>query len=63
MGTTVEEAGEEALNLGPLARAASDLDEATRGKIRTRAAKVFEQFKTPTGITPPASCWLVGATA
>ena len=61
MGATVEEAGEEALNLGPLARAASDLDEPTRDKIRARAAAAFEKFKTPAGITPPASCWLVGA--
>ena len=61
MGATAEEAGEEALNSGPLARAASDLDEPTRDKIRARAPKVFEKFKTPAGITPPASCWLVGA--
>ena len=61
MGATAEEAGEEALNLGPLARAAIDLDEVTRDKIRVRTAEVFEKFKTPAGITPPASCWLVGA--
>lgn len=63
MGPTAEEAGEEALNLGPLARAATDLDDETRDKIRARATKVFEKFKTSAGITPPASCWLVGATA
>ncbi len=61
MGVTAEDAANEALNIGPLAHAAADLDESSREKIRARARQVLEKFATPAGITPPASCWLVGA--
>ena len=61
MGATAEEAATEALNIGPLAHAARDLGEDLREKIRARAGDALAKFKTPAGITPPASCWLVGA--
>ncbi len=63
MGATVEEAANEALNIGPLAHASRDLGEALREKIRERAGEALAKFETPAGITPPASCWLVGAEA
>jgi SAM-dependent methyltransferase len=63
MGATVEEAAGEALNIGPLAHASRDLDEILREKIRERAGQALAKFKTPAGIAPPASCWLVGASA
>jgi SAM-dependent methyltransferase len=59
MGATVEEALSEALTLGPLARAAAELDEERREKIRNRITPVVGQYKTPYGITPPAAVWLV----
>jgi hypothetical protein len=62
MGATVDEAVEQALRVGPLARAAADVDDATRGKVRGAVREVFGKFATPAGITPPAACWLVGAT-
>jgi len=61
MGATVEEAVTEALTLGPLARAAAELDETAREKIRQRLAPVIGRYRTPYGITPPAAVWLVSA--
>lgn len=61
MGATVEDAVTEALTLGPLARAAAELDEDTRERIRARIAPIFGKYKTPYGITPPAAVWLVSA--
>jgi len=62
MGASAEDAAAQALNIGPLSRAASELDEATREKIRARARDALAKFAGPQGITPPAACWLVGAT-
>lgn len=61
LGETVEDAVTEALTIGPLARAAAELDEDVRNKIRARIAPVFERYKTRYGITPPAAVWLVSA--
>jgi ubiquinone/menaquinone biosynthesis C-methylase UbiE len=62
MGATAEEAAAQALNIGPLARAATGLDDATREKIRAAVTEAYARFLTPAGVTPPAACWLVGAT-
>jgi hypothetical protein len=51
------------MNIGPLARATAELDEATRKKIHERAKQALAKYETPVGITPPAACWLVGADA
>ena len=56
LGETVEDAVAETLTLGPLSRAAADLDEPTRDLIRARLRTVV----TP---TMAASIWLVGARA
>lgn len=62
MGADLDQAADEALNIGPLSRAAGDLDEATRGKIRVAVKEGLAKYQTPSGITPGAACWLVGAT-
>jgi SAM-dependent methyltransferase len=63
MGATVEDAARAALSVGPLARAAGEVDDTTKAKILDRVAGVVSEFKTPAGITPPAACWLVSARA
>jgi hypothetical protein len=61
MGATVEDAAEQALRVGPLSRAAADLDEKTRADIRKVVRDALAPFATPAGIAPPAACWLVRA--
>ena len=61
MGATVEEAVAEGLTIGPLARAAADLDEPTRERIRDRLAAMYAKFVTPSGVQMPAAVWLVRA--
>ncbi len=63
MGATVEDAARAALSVGPLARAAGEVDDVTKATILDRVARVVSEFKTPAGITPPAACWLVSARA
>ena len=63
MGATVEEAIEQAMNLGPLAFATRNTDDATKAAVRARIHPVLERFKTSQGIAPPAALWLVGAKA
>jgi SAM-dependent methyltransferase len=61
MGKTLEEAAAEVLNVGPLARLASDLDEATRARIRGAVAGAYAPYASAVGVTPPGACWLVRA--
>jgi len=61
MGDTAAEAANEALNIGPLARAAAELDDAARAKILDVVATAMQKFATPRGIAPAAACWLVSA--
>ncbi|MGQ0742014.1 MAG: class I SAM-dependent methyltransferase [Alphaproteobacteria bacterium] len=61
LGSTVEAAAEEAMNIGPLARAARELPEETQRKIRAVVEKVYRPFESKDGIAPPAACWLVRA--
>ncbi|HSC19953.1 MAG TPA: methyltransferase domain-containing protein [Rhizomicrobium sp.] len=61
LGATVEEALTEALTIGPLARAAADLDEARREKIRGRIAPIIAGYETAYGVVAPAAVWLVSA--
>ena len=63
MGATLDDAASAALSVGPLARAAGELSESDRGKVRERVRRVLAEFETPAGITPPAACWLVSARA
>jgi SAM-dependent methyltransferase len=63
LGATLDEAVEEAMNLGPLAHASRGLDEALRDKIRTRIRPVLARHETAEGIALSAPCWLAGASA
>ena len=58
LGETLDEAVDEAMTIGPLARASAELDDATKGKIRALVRKGLE----PIGNAPPAAVWLVKAT-
>jgi SAM-dependent methyltransferase len=61
MGATAEEAAAAALNIGPLARAATGFDEKEREKIRRVVEGAYARYLTPSGVLPPAACWLVRA--
>jgi hypothetical protein len=61
MGATVDEAVAQGLSIGPLARAAHELDEPTRARIRERLHAVYAKHVTPTGVQVPARVWLVRA--
>ena len=62
MGADADEAADEIMNIGPLSRAANELPEETRAKIRALAKDALSKYQTPAGIAPPAACWLVAAT-
>ena len=62
LGATLDEAVEATLAIGPLARAAGEVDEATRDKIRGVVKAALAPHETAAGVTPAAACWLVGAT-
>jgi SAM-dependent methyltransferase len=59
MGSTAKAAAEEAMNIGPLARAARELPEETRAKILGVVEKAYRPFESRDGVAPPAACWLV----
>ena len=61
MGATLEEAASEALTVGPLARAAAELDDKVRDAIRVRVAEALARYVSPAAVAPPAAAWLVGA--
>ncbi len=62
MGATVEAAADQALRIGPLARAATGLDDALRAQISEVVKGALAPFATAEGVAPPAACWLMGAT-
>ena len=61
MGATLEEAAAESLNIGPAARAAAELAQPVRAKIRAAIATSIARYQSPEGVMPPAACWLVRA--
>ncbi len=61
MGATVDEAVEQAMNLGPLAFATRNADDAVKLAVRARIRPVLERYQTAGGIAPPAAFWLVAA--
>ncbi len=63
VGTTLEEAARFMLSIGPLSRAAAELEESVRARIREAVSRALAPFQAPSGVTPPAACWLVGARA
>lgn len=61
IGSTLEESVTMALTLGPLARAAADVDEPTRERILDRLRELYAPYLTPEGVRLPAAIWLVRA--
>jgi SAM-dependent methyltransferase len=61
LGDTLPDAVDEAMTVGPLARAANGLPDDTRGKIRELLASALRVHETPHGVAPPAAVWLVRA--
>jgi len=61
LGATIDDALTEALTIGPLARAAAELDERQREEIRRRIAPVIAKFQTTYGVVAPEAVWLVSA--
>jgi len=64
MGEDLDAAAALMMRVGPLSRAASEADEATRAKIFAVMLEVLGKFVTGSGkIAPPVACWLVAAKA
>ena len=64
MGEDLDAAAALMMRVGPLSRAASEADEATRAKIFAVVLEVLGKFVTGSGkIAPPVACWLVAAMA
>lgn len=63
LGETPEQAARAALLIGPLARAAAELGDDARGRIRARLIEALAAFAAPGGVALPASSWLVSARA
>ncbi|MDE2494408.1 MAG: methyltransferase domain-containing protein [Alphaproteobacteria bacterium] len=61
LGVDLDEAANDSLNTGALSRAAASLDTPTRDAIRKRVRTALEPYATTEGVSPPSSCWLVGA--
>jgi SAM-dependent methyltransferase len=61
VGETIADAATQSLAVGPLSRAAADLDADVRAKIAETVAKALAPFQSPIGVTPPAACWFVRA--
>jgi SAM-dependent methyltransferase len=59
MGATVEDAAQNGMATGPLARASAQLDDETKARIRDRLHPIYEKYATPTGVHAPARVWLV----
>jgi SAM-dependent methyltransferase len=63
LGDSLEAAAEQMLQVGPLSRAASEVDAATRAQIVPAVRAALQPYATEKGVRPPAACWLVGARA
>ncbi len=62
IGDSLEDASAMMLEIGPLSRAAAQLDDDVRAQIRKAVEAALVKFATPSGVTPPGACWLVRAT-
>jgi Methylase involved in ubiquinone/menaquinone biosynthesis len=61
LGTTLDEAIDQTLNLGPLARQTRELDDDAKARVREAIAPVLARYQTDDGIAPPSAVWLVSA--
>ena len=62
MAATAADAAHRTMTIGPLSRAAAELDDAKKAKIRDVVTKALEAYATPHGVRGPVACWLVRAT-
>jgi len=64
MGRDLDGAVEMSLKAGPLARALGEIDDdALKEKIRARVKDALVKYDAPGGVSAPAACWLVEASA
>lgn len=64
MGDDLDFVASRMLQIGPLSRAAGEVDDATRARIAEVVQEALANFVRPDGeIAPPAACWLVAAKA
>jgi SAM-dependent methyltransferase len=64
VGTDLDLAASQTLQIGPLSRAVGEVDDATRAAIVEAVCGALAKFVAPNGeITLPAACWLVAARA
>jgi SAM-dependent methyltransferase len=64
MGADLDQAAAYTLRIGPLARAAAELDDATKARITVAVKDALGRFTRADGhIAPPVACWLVSARA
>lgn len=63
MGATPQDAANDALSIGPLARAAAELDDKRRAAIHAAVAAALTHFVTADGVRIPVACWFVSAKA
>jgi SAM-dependent methyltransferase len=62
MGTDVNVIAAQTLQIGPLSRAAGEVDEPARARIVEAVRGALEVYRAPDGeIAPPVGCWLVHA--
>jgi SAM-dependent methyltransferase len=61
MGNVLADAASETLSIGPLARAAAELDDEARIAICKAVEAAFAKYATPQGVFAPAACWCVRA--
>lgn len=62
MAATVEEAAMRAMTIGPLSRAAAELDDTAKTKVRDVVSEALKAYATPQGVRGPVACWFVKAT-
>jgi SAM-dependent methyltransferase len=61
MAATVEEAAMRTLTIGPLSRAAAELDDTAKAKVRDVVTEALKAYATPQGVRGPVACWFVKA--
>lgn len=62
MGTDLDQAAAYTLRIGPLARAAAEVDDAAKAEITAAVKEALARFQRAGGpVAPPVACWLVRA--
>jgi hypothetical protein len=61
IGATVDAAADSTLAIGPLSRAAAEVDAATKARIRDRVIDALGPYTRPGGVALATAVWLVGA--